>query len=213
MSDVADSQPFPVVDPRAVKRKVAMRIIPLVFILYVIAYLDRANAGFAKTPMQLALGFSDRQFGMGFGIFFIGYLLLEIPGLSWSSTGVARKWFTRIMITWGICSMATAWCARPGSSIWPDSYSVLRRRDFFLALSFISLTGFRADRARALAGMVLGIPVSLALGARLSGWLLEVGWFGWDGWQWVFVAEGLPAVLIGLAFPLCSSIGRTKQSG
>jgi ACS family tartrate transporter-like MFS transporter len=202
MSNVADSTPEPVVDIRAVKRKVALRIIPLVFILYVIAYLDRANAGFAKPTMQLALSFSDKQFGWGFGIFFIGYLLLEIPGALIVEHWSARNWFTRIMITWGICSMATALVRTPWQFYLARFLLGLAEAGFFPGVIVYFTHWFpRADRARALAGMVLGIPVSLALGARCSGWLLEVNWFGWAGWQWVFIAEGLPAVLLGLALP------------
>src|SRR4051812_27791112 len=93
------------VDPRAVRRKVAWRILPLSFVLYVVAYLDRANAGFVKEEMHAALGFSDRQFGLGFGLFFAGYLLLEIPGALLVENWSARKWFARILVTWGLCSM------------------------------------------------------------------------------------------------------------
>ena len=202
MSNISGSTPHPVVDIRAVRRKVALRILPLVFVLYIVAYLDRANAGFAKPSMQEALGFSDQQFGWGFGIFFIGYLLLEIPGALIVEHGSASKWFTRIMISWGLCSMATALVRTPWQFYLARFLLGLAEAGFFPGLIVYFTHWFpRAERARALAGMVLGIPVSLALGARLSGWLLEVEWFGWAGWQWVFLAEGLPAVLLGLALP------------
>src|SRR5262249_31577286 len=95
MSDPANPAPKSTVDPRVVRRKVALRLLPLVFILYVVAYLDRANAGFAKPRMQEALGFTDQEFGWGFGIFFIGYLLLEIPGALIVERRSATRWFTR----------------------------------------------------------------------------------------------------------------------
>src|SRR5437660_4482518 len=96
------------VDPRRVRRKIALRIVPLIFALYVIAYLDRVNAGFAKLQMGDALEFGDDVFGVGFGIFFAGYLLLEIPGALIVEHWSARKWFARILVTWGFCSMGLA---------------------------------------------------------------------------------------------------------
>jgi ACS family tartrate transporter-like MFS transporter len=197
MSDSACPAPEPVVDSRVVRRKVARRLLPLIFILYVVAYLDRANAGFAKPRMQEALHFTDQQFGWGFGIFFIGYLLLEIPGALIVEHRSASRWFTRIMITWGLCSMATALVRTPWQFYVARFLLGLAEAGFFPGVIVYFTHWFpRAERARALAGMVLGIPVSLACGARLSGWLLEVEWFGWAGWQWVFLAEGLPAVLL-----------------
>src|SRR4051794_10809578 len=96
------------VDPRRLARKVAWRVVPLVLALYVVAYLDRANAGFAKLPMQAELHFPDDVFGWGFGLFFAGYLALEIPGALLVERWSARKWFARILLTWGVCSMGTA---------------------------------------------------------------------------------------------------------
>src|ERR1700753_2580344 len=97
--------PTPGVDPRAVFRKVYFRIIPLILLLYLIAYLDRANLSFAKNQMQQDLQLSDRVFGWGAGIFFFGYLMLEVPGALLVERWSARKWFARILVTWGFCSM------------------------------------------------------------------------------------------------------------
>src|SRR5262245_22487059 len=93
------------VDPQAVARKVFWHIVPLIFVVYIVAYLDRANAGFAKLTMKEDLEFSEDVFGSGFSIFFAGYLLLEIPGALLVEHWSARKWFTRIVVTWGLCSM------------------------------------------------------------------------------------------------------------
>src|SRR6478609_8705061 len=101
------------VDPRAVSRKVARRLLPLIFILYIISYLDRVNVGFAKDRMQDELGFSERAFGWASGIFFAGYLLLEIPGALLVERWSARKWFARILIPWGIISALTAFVRTP----------------------------------------------------------------------------------------------------
>jgi ACS family tartrate transporter-like MFS transporter len=190
------------VDPHVVRRKVARRILPLIFVLYVIAYLDRANAGFAKLKMGQALGFSEEVFGWAFGIFFVGYLLLEIPGALLVERWSARRWFARILVTWGLCSMATALVQTPTQFYLARFLLGLAEAGFFPGVIVYFTHWFpRVDRGRALASMVLGIPVSLALGARVSGWLLEAEWFDLAGWQWVFVVEGLPAVLLGLAVP------------
>src|SRR5688572_12680263 len=99
--------------PRRTRRKVALRVLPLLFALYVVAYLDRANISFAKLRMQDALGFSDTAFGWGIGLFFVGYLFLEIPGALLVERWSARKWFARILVTWGLCSMGMAFVRTP----------------------------------------------------------------------------------------------------
>ena len=95
------------------RRKVAWRVLPLVFVLYIVAYLDRANVGFAKLRMASDLKFSEEVFGLGIGIFFIGYLLLEIPGALLVERWSARKWFARILISWGFISALTAFVQTP----------------------------------------------------------------------------------------------------
>src|SRR5437763_11436056 len=99
---------MPLVDPAVVRRKVWWRIVPLLFVLYIVAYLDRANLSFAKLEMCDALKFSPAVYGWGVGIFFVGYLLLEIPGAILVERWSARKWFTRILVMWGFCSMGMA---------------------------------------------------------------------------------------------------------
>ena len=189
-----------IINRRALSRKVAWRIIPLIFILYIISYLDRANAGFAKDQMQKMPGFEDPAvFGWGFGIFFVGYLILEIPGALLVEHWSARKWFTRILLTWGVCSMGMALVRQPWQFYTMRFLLGLAEAGFFPGVIVYFTHWFpRAERGRALAGLVLGVPFSLALGARVSGYLLEVHWFGLAGWQWLFLAEGLPAVLMGI---------------
>jgi MFS transporter, ACS family, tartrate transporter len=190
------------VDPIAVRRKVARRIQPLVFVLYIVAYLDRANVGFAKLRMTDSLGFSESVFGWGFGLFFAGYLLLEIPGALLVERWSARKWFTRILVTWGFCSMGMAFVRTPTQFYVMRFLLGFAESGFFPGVIVYFTHWFpRAERGRALAGMVLAIPVSLALGSRVSGMLMDVGWLRLEGWQWVFLIEGLPAVLLGLALP------------
>ncbi len=199
------NQPFrshETVDPRLVRRKVALRIVPLIFLLYIISYLDRANVGFAKLRMTESLHFSEEIFGWAFGVFFVGYLLLEIPGALIIERWSARKWFARILVTWGICSMGMALVQTPTQFYVARFLLGLAEAGFFPGVIVYFTHWFpKADRARALAGMVLAIPVSLALGARVSGWLLEVTWFRLDGWQWIFLVEGAPAVIMGCCVP------------
>jgi ACS family tartrate transporter-like MFS transporter len=188
------------VDPRVVRRKVAWRIVPQVFVLYIVAYLDRTNISFAKLQMQSVLGFSDEIFGYGFAIFFVGYLLLEIPGALLVEHWSARKWFTRILITWGICSMAMALVRTPWEFYLARFLLGLAEAGFFPGVIVYFTHWFpRADRARGLAGMILAVPFSQALGAWLSGEIMSWDWLGLGGWQWVFLVEGLPAVLCGVA--------------
>ncbi len=194
------SEPCP--EARSIRRKVSRRIVPVIFVAYIIAYLDRANAGFAKLQMQERLSFPDTVFGWGFGIFFAGYLLLEIPGALLVEHWSARKWFARILLTWGLCSMGMALVRTPWQFYLARFLLGLAEAGFFPGV-IVYLTHWfpRADRARAMAALVLGVPISLALGARVSAYLLDVRWFQLDGWQWVFLVEGLPAVLLGLAVP------------
>jgi ACS family tartrate transporter-like MFS transporter len=190
------------VDPRSVRRKVARRLLPLIFVLYIISYLDRVNVGFAKDRMQASLGFSDRAFGWAAGIFFAGYLLLEVPGALLVERWSARKWFARILVTWGACSMAVAF-VRSGWQFGVVRFLLGLAESGFFPGVIIYLTHWfpRAERAKAMSGLVLAVPVSLAFGAIFSNWLLEQHWLGLEGWQWVFLGEGLPAVVMGVALP------------
>jgi MFS transporter, ACS family, tartrate transporter len=198
--------------PRRVRRKVARRIIPLLFLLYIISYLDRANAGFAKLQMEDRLGFPAEVFGLGLGLFYVGYLLLEIPGALIVEHWSARKWFTRILVTWGACSMAMALVREPWQFYLARFLLGLAEAGFFPGVIVYFTHWFpRADRARALSGMLLAVPGSLALGAAVSAVLLRQDWFGLDGWQWVFLVEGTPAVLIGAALPLLMTLGQALR--
>jgi len=186
----------------SVRRKVAWHILPLMFVLYVIAYLDRANAGFAKLPMEQALGFPDYVFGWGFGLFFAGYLFLEVPGALLVEYWSARKWFARILVTWGFCSMGMALVQTPVQFYLARFLLGLAEAGFFPGLIVYFTHWFpQRQRGRALGALLIGVPFSLALGARVSASLLELDWFGLAGWQWLFIIEGCPAVLLGLAVP------------
>src|SRR6185503_48619 len=172
------------VDPAAVRRKVAWHVLPLVFVLYIVAYLDRANVGFAKLRMASDLQFSEEVFGLGMGIFFIGYLILEIPGALLVERWSARKWFARILISWGFVSALTAFVQTPAQFYAARFLLGVAEAGFFPGIIVYFSHWFpSAERARALAGLVMAVPLSLALGAPISALLLDVNWFGMAGWK------------------------------
>ncbi|MBM3821907.1 MAG: MFS transporter [Verrucomicrobia bacterium] len=188
------------VDPQALRRKVAWRILPWVFLLYIVAYLDRANVGFAKLRMKEDLRFSEEVFGFGLGIFFIGYLILEIPGALLVERWSARKWFARILITWGFISALTAFVRTPMEFYMVRFLLGVAEAGFFPGIIVYFTHWFPgAERGRALSGLVMAVPFSLAMGAPVSALLLDVGWLGLAGWKWMFIVEGLPAVALGIA--------------
>lgn len=188
----------------ALRRKVAWRVLPLVFLLYIVAYLDRANVGFAKLRMAGDLKFSEEVFGLGMGIFFIGYLILEIPGALLVERWSARKWFARILISWGFISALTAFVQTPMQFYVARFLLGVAEAGFFPGIIVYFTHWFASrDRARALSGLVMAVPFSLAMGSQVSAVLLEVNWLGLAGWKWLFIIEGLPAVVLGVVTLFC----------
>jgi ACS family tartrate transporter-like MFS transporter len=185
---------------RRTVRKVSARLLPFLFILYVVAYLDRVNFGYAALEMNSALGISAELFGFLSGIFFIGYLLFEIPSNIILQRMGARVWIARIMITWGIVVIVTA---AASSSL---ELAVLRfilgiaEAGFFPGLILYLTVWFRQrELAQAVALFMAALAVSNIIGAPLSTWILDnVAWFGIAGWRWLFILEGIPAVLLGV---------------
>ncbi|MBX8567443.1 MFS transporter [Pseudomonas cichorii] len=182
-------------------RRVMLRILPFIFLCYVISYLDRTNVGFAAISMNKDLGLTATMFGWAAGLFFFGYFIFEIPSNLLMQRFGARVWIARIMITWGLISMATAFATGP------ISFSILR---FLLGVAEAGFTPgvylyftywFPGKwRAKAIAAFLLGIPTANIIGSPLSGWLMEMhGIMGLKNWQFLLVAEALPAVLLGIA--------------
>src|SRR5207247_8180128 len=166
----------------ALRRKVAWRVLPLVFLLYIVAYLDRANVGFAKLRMASDLKFSEEVFGLGIGIFFIGYLILEIPGALLVEHWSARKWFARILISWGLISALTAFVRTPSQFYIARFLLGVAEAGFFPGIIVYFTHWFTgAERARALSGLVMAVPCSLALRARVAGLRLAGNWVGFGG--------------------------------
>jgi len=200
------------IDVARLRRKVAWRILPLVFLLYIVAYLDRANVGFAKLRMASDLHFSDAVYGLGIGIFFIGYLLLEIPGALLVERWSARKWFARILISWGFISALTAFVTTPMQFNVARFFLGVAEAGFFPGIIVYFTHWFTSqDRTRALSGLVMAVPFSLAMGAPVSALLLDVNWLGFAGWQWLFILEGVPAVILGFV-TLSTMTDRPRQA-
>lgn len=180
-------------------RKVTKRLLPFLFICFFISILDRVNISFAALQMNADLGFSNTVFGIGAGIFFFGYFLLEVPGSAAMAKVGARKWICRIMISWGILAILMAFIKTP----W--QFYVVR---FLLGVAEASfypcmvhyLSGFYQTKhhARAIAAFMLAIPGANALGSPLSTALLSISGAGLHGWQWMFIIEAIPAVILGI---------------
>src|SRR5258706_1840665 len=165
------------IQPDALRRKVAWRVLPLVFLLYIVAYLDRANAGFAKLAMADDLKFSEQVFGLGFGIFFIGYLFLEIPGALLVERWSARKWFARILISWGFVSALTAFVRTPMQFYVARFLLGVAEAGFFPGIIVYFTHWFTSrDRGRALAGLGMAIPFCLAPGPPVAGRRIQSNW-------------------------------------
>lgn len=179
-------------------RRIARRLLPFLFLLFVIAFLDRVNVSYAALEMMHDLSFSNRVFGFGSGIFFVGYLLFEIPGCLIVERWSARKWFARIMVTWGLITVLMAFIKTPMHFYFVRILLGAAEAGFFPGILVYLTHWFRAeDRAKACAMFMTAIPVANIVGSPLSGWLLGVHWFGLQGWRWLFIVEGIPAIVFG----------------
>jgi sugar phosphate permease len=186
-------------------RKVAWRLIPFLFLCYVVAYLDRTNIGFAQLQMKQALGFSDAVYGLGAGVFFIGYSLFEVPSNLILTRIGARATLTRILIPWGLVSIAMVYVSSP--AIFYVMRFLLGAFEAGLvpgALFLLTQWFPQKRRGGVIALFMLGMPISGLLGGPLAGWAMEAlqGVFGLAGWQWLFVVEGIPAVVLGIVCTL-----------
>ncbi|CAJ0854808.1 Putative tartrate transporter [Ralstonia sp. LMG 32965] len=203
----ADARPaatLPDADYQASERTLAKafrRILPFIFACYVISYLDRTNVGFAALTMNKDIGLTAEQFGFGAGLFFIGYFLFEIPSNLIMQKVGARIWIARIMITWGIFSMATAFVVGPKSFAAARFLLGLAEAGFTPGIYLYFTHWFPGKwRAKVTAAFLVGIPVANMIGSPISGALLELGGLhGLRSWQWLLLIEGLPAVLLGIA--------------
>ena len=184
-----------------VYHKVAWRIIPLLFVSYVVAYLDRVNVGFAKLQMLNDLKFSETIYGLGAGIFFIGYFLFEVPSNLILHRVGARRWIARIMFTWGLVSAAMMFVTTPMTFYVMRFILGAAEAGFFPGMILYLTYWFPAERrGRMTALFMAAVPLAGVIGGPLSGWILQAfsGVQGWSGWQWLFLLEGIPSVVVGL---------------
>ena len=184
-----------------VYRKVNRRLIPFLFICYVAAYLDRINIGFAQLQMKADLGFSDAVYGLGAGIFFFGYALFEVPSNLLLEKIGARKTLLRIMVLWGLTSAGMMFVTTPTQLYIARFLLGLFEAGFFPGIILYFTYWYPSGmRARIIALFMSGMAVAGIIGGPLSGLIMNnlAGVNGWAGWQWLFLLEGLPAVLLGV---------------
>ena len=182
-------------------RRAAWRVMPLMLACYVAAYLDRVNVGFAKLQMSNALHFSDAVYGLGAGLFFIGYFLFEVPSNLLLHRVGARRWIARIMISWAVVSMAAAWVSSPTGFYVVRFVLGIAEAGFFPGMILYLTQWFPAQRrGRMTALLMSGNPLSGIIGGPVSGAIMHfysgVGRLG--GWQWLFILEALPALVLGV---------------
>jgi MFS transporter, ACS family, tartrate transporter len=181
------------------RRRIALRLLPFAFLMYLVSYVDRANLSFANLRMSTDLGFSDRIYGLGAGMFFIGYVLLEIPGAVIVERWSARKWMARIMLTWGLVTIVTAFIQTAQQFYVARFLLGAAEASFFPGMIVYLTHWFRAsDRGKAIAALYTAIPTASVAGSLLASWLLKVHWGGIAGWRWIFIVEGIPAILLGI---------------
>lgn len=213
---------LPAIEQSAI-RKIGIRLIPFLFILYIAAYLDRVNVSFAHLQMEGDLGFGDKVYGFGSGIFFIGYFLFEVPSNLILERVGARRWIARIMITWGILAACMMFVKTPTSFYVMRFLLGVAEAGFFpgviLYLTYWYPTVYRG---RVIASFMTAIPISSVIGSPISGMLLKTedwlkshalgDWLrsiGLDalvnlhGWQWLFLIEGIPSVILGIIVYCC----------
>ncbi len=183
----------------ATMAKISWQLLPLLIISYLVAYIDRTNVAFAAITMNADLGISAYMYGLGAGIFFIGYALFEVPSNLVLAKVGARRWIARIMITWGIISGLQAFAQGPTSFLILRFFLGVAEAGFFPGVLYYLTHWYpREYRGRVISALFVAVPASNAIAAAISGAILELdGWLGFKGWQWMFILESLPAVGLG----------------
>jgi MFS family permease len=194
----------------SVYNKVAWRIIPLLFVSYIAAYLDRVNVSFAKLQMQSDVpSISDSVFGVGAGIFFIGYFIFEVPSNLLLEKVGARLWIARIMVTWGVISSAMMFVNSPWIFYGLRLLLGFAEAGFFPGIILYLTYWFPSRRRGRSVALFLAIALTGVIGAPLSGWILRAfdGFAGLKGWQMLFLLQGVPSILLGICIPFLLANG------
>ncbi|MGO4701016.1 MFS transporter [Dyella sp. 2RAB6] len=184
--------------------KVTLRLLPFLFICYVAAYLDRVNVGFAKLQMLSDLRFSESVYGLGAGVFFIGYFLFEVPSNMLLHRLGARLWISRIMVTWALVSASSMFVTTPMAFYVVRFLLGVAEAGFFPGIVlYLTYWYPSARRGRMNALFMIGIPIAGVIGGPLSGWIMHAfgGVHGLANWQWLFLLEAVPSLLLGIATP------------
>ncbi|CEI28899.1 Membrane permease (sugar transporter) [Propionibacterium freudenreichii] len=195
------SQPVsaPAVNEKDLIRKITLRIVPFVMVLYTIAYVDRSVIGFAKLHMAADIGLSDTAYGLGAGLFFLGYFLFEVPSNYVMPRFGARKWFTRILVTWGLVTMATALVPNATTFYIVRFLLGMAEAGFYPGiLYYLTLWYPQRHRTKATGTFVLAAPLAFLIMSPLAGWMLGLDWFSLQGWHWMFLLCGGIAVIAAI---------------
>jgi MFS transporter, ACS family, tartrate transporter len=180
------------------RRRIALRLLPFVLAMYVACYVDRINVSFANLRMSVDLGFSDRVYGLGVGMFFVGYVLFEVPGALIVERWSARKWMARILLSWGLMTILTGFIHTPRQFYVARLLVGISEASFFPGIIVYLTHWFRqSDRAKAIGFFYIGVPGASVAGSLIAGWLLGVRWLGMAGWRWLFILEGIPPIILG----------------
>jgi ACS family tartrate transporter-like MFS transporter len=181
------------------RRQIAVRLLPFLFVLYVANYLDRTSVAYAALEMSRDLGFNDRVIGLSAGIFFVGYVALQIPGALMVEHWSARRCVAVIMMVWGSLTVLTGLVHTANQLYAARLVLGAAEAGFFPGVMVYLSHWFTCqDRAKATANFMAAIPLSFILGSPLAGWILGHHWLGMQGWRWLFALEGMPAVVLGM---------------
>jgi MFS transporter, ACS family, tartrate transporter len=181
------------------RHRIAYRLLPFVFLIYLVNYIDRVNVSFANLRMSADLGFSDRVYGLGVGMFYLTYVLFEIPGAIIVERWSARKWIARIMISWGVITILTGFVHTKGQFYAARFFLGAAESSFFPGMIVYLTHWFRQhERSRAIACLYAANPAAALVGSPVAGWLLGVHWLSLAGWRWLFILEGIPAIALGI---------------
>ena len=181
------------------RRHTAVRLLPFLFLLYITNYLDRTSVAYAAIGMARDLGFDDRVFGLGIGIFFLSYVALQIPGAMLAQRWSARGMICATMIVSGLLTALTAIVHTPAQLYLARFLLGAAEAGFFPSvIVYLSHWFIQEDRAKATSNFMAAIPVSLVIGSPVAGWILSHNWFAIEGWRWLFFLEGIPAILLGI---------------
>src|SRR5881296_4291493 len=180
------------------RRRIALRLLPFLFVLYIANYLDRTSVAYAAIGMARDLGFNDHVLGMGIGVFFISYVALQIPGALLVERWSARGMISATMIVWGSLTALTALVHTPGQLYLARFLLGAAEAGFFPSvIVYLSHWFIQEDRAKATSNFMAAIPVSLIIASPVAGWILSHNWFLIEGWRWLFFLVRIPAILLG----------------